>query len=82
MDNDKSFFASRSLGLHLFRGLIGGLALWGAIAFYHPYPWAGLLALAVMVVAFRGCPLCWSVGLFETSCGISKRRKTKPDSAA
>lgn len=81
MSKEKFSFASKSLGVHLLRGLIGGTAIWFAFVFYNTYPWASLLLLGVMILAFRGCPVCWSVGLYETSCDISKRRKQKQDNA-
>ena len=58
--------ASATVRRHLARGLVGLLALIGAIAgaaFAGP---AALALLAVTVVAWRGCPTCWAVGLLQT----------------
>jgi hypothetical protein len=59
-------FCSRSLGVHLLRGLLA-IALLGAallIAGAHPALRIGALAGAALLL--RGCPACWLVGLFET----------------
>ena len=59
-------FASQTLTGHLVRGALAITLLYAAISQQHTHPvWAaaaGLLAL----VAMRGCPVCWTVGLFET----------------
>ncbi len=59
-------FASRSVVEHLVRGLIGAGSLGWAIYLSDTQPLAliplGLLAL----LAFRGCPMCWILGLIET----------------
>ena len=59
-------FASKTISGHLARGAVGvgtmGFALWGAAA----HPWLPLAALPIALFAFRGCPLCWTVGLVQT----------------
>ena len=58
-------FASESLVGHLLRGGMGiGLLVWaiqhqaqGALS------WAAAIAA---LLAFRGCPMCWTVGLVES----------------
>ncbi|MCG7534523.1 hypothetical protein [Pseudoalteromonas sp. OOF1S-7] len=62
----KSQFASNSLTEHLFRGAIGLALLWYAIEIAAPYPFASLGLGIVTLVVFRGCPICWTIGLFET----------------
>jgi len=60
-------FASNTLLEHGLRGFVGIGALWYAvtIAAIHPL---GSLALGVLALfAFRGCPVCWAVGLVETA---------------
>ena len=65
-------FASESLIGHLLRGGIGmGLLVWaiqhqtqGALS------WAAALGA---LLAFRGCPMCWTIGLVE-----SVMQKIKP----
>ena len=60
-------FASNTLLEHGLRGAVGIGALWCAvtIAAIHPL---GSLALGIFaLLAFRGCPVCWTVGLVETA---------------
>lgn len=58
-------FMSQSLTEHLIRGVGGwaciALALWLA-----PTSLWALLLLPLALVFFRGCPMCWTIGLFET----------------
>ena len=63
-------FASKSLFEHALRGVIGIGAILAAIAIGRE---TGVIALiaslalaAVALVAFRGCPVCWTIGMFET----------------
>jgi hypothetical protein len=60
-------FASRTLGEHLLRGAIGAAAIAAALSVANgPSALAAIpLALAALV-ALRGCPMCWTVGLLET----------------
>ncbi|MFF3209775.1 hypothetical protein ACFYYB_03840 [Streptomyces sp. NPDC002886] len=68
-------YASRSVPRHLARGAIGFGLIVGSIALV---PVAGpvtLLAAPLALVAFRGCPTCWMVGLAQTiSRGRLERR--------
>jgi hypothetical protein len=61
-------FGGKSLFGHLLRGLAGfGAAYW---AFMHQgEPILAVLAVGVAFVLFRGCPVCWTVGLMETIAG-------------
>ncbi|MFE5618126.1 hypothetical protein [Streptomyces sp. NPDC056543] len=59
-------FASKSVPRHLARGVIGFGLIIGSIALV---PFAGpasLLAAPLALIAFRGCPTCWMVGLAQT----------------
>lgn len=59
-------FASASLAVHLRRGLVGFVAV--ALAWFS-WPRIGVVALApaaIGVVALRGCPTCWTIGLVQT----------------
>lgn len=66
-------FASQSLTEHVLRGLGGfgaiALAFWLAPA--HP---AALLLLLLGLLFFRGCPMCWTLGLIETITNTVRRR--------
>ena len=66
MSTQKSTFASNSLMEHLVRGAIGIGALIYAIQVAHSTPWLSLGLGLLMLAAFRGCPICWSIGLIET----------------
>ncbi|MET9313223.1 hypothetical protein ABZX12_15485 [Kribbella sp. NPDC003505] len=59
-------FASASLPRHLLRGLIGFGSLIAAFALLPSVGPLSLLLLPVTLLAFRGCPTCWVVGLIET----------------
>lgn len=59
-------FASTSLPRHLIRGAVGFGALIGSIALI---PFVGLLSLVLApigLLALRGCPTCWTIGLVQT----------------
>ncbi len=58
-------FASKSLTEHLLRGLVGVGAL-ATLAAYGSLGWPMLLLLPVALVALRGCPTCWTIGLVQT----------------
>lgn len=59
-------FASRSLPAHLLRGLVGFGSFAAAVAFI-PFFWPASLVLApVGLLALRGCPMCWAIGLAQT----------------
>ena len=59
-------FASHTLSEHILRGAIGIGALWISIAIAATSPWSSLALGVVVLAAFRGCPICWTIGLFET----------------
>lgn len=59
-------FASRTLIEHLLRGAVGIGALWCAVTIAAIHPWGSLALGALVLLAFRGCPVCWTVGLIET----------------
>ncbi|WP_433890246.1 hypothetical protein [Streptomyces sp. CA-111067] len=59
-------YASRSVTRHLIRGAIGLAVIAGSMA---AVPFAGpltLLAAPLGLIAFRGCPTCWAIGLAQT----------------
>ena len=60
-------FASNTFSEHIFRGAIGIGALWIAVATSATHPWGSLVLGVVVLTAFRGCPICWTIGLFETA---------------
>ncbi|MFK4140670.1 hypothetical protein [Streptomyces filamentosus] len=68
-------FASTSVPRHLARGAIGFGLVIGSIALVPVAGPATLLAAPLALIAFRGCPTCWMVGLAQTiSRGRLERR--------
>lgn len=59
-------FASRTLTEHLVRGVIGMGALSCAFIAATSSPWLLLILVPVALIALRGCPMCWIMGLIET----------------
>jgi hypothetical protein len=59
-------FASRSVPVHLARGLLGFGLIAASIALIPAAGPAALLLLPAGVVALRGCPTCWLIGLAQT----------------
>jgi len=59
-------FASASLTRHLVRGAIGFGGLIGSFSLLPVVGLISLLLLPLGVVALRGCPTCWTIGLIET----------------
>ena len=71
------FFASGSVTEHVLRGVLGLLLAVGAVVLAPAQPWA-LLGLIGTVVAWRGCPTCWALGLAHT---VSRGRAGCADAA-
>ena len=59
-------FATHTLGGHLIRGAIAFAFPYGAIGWQHAHPVGSVLAGLLALVAMRGCPACWTIGLVET----------------
>jgi hypothetical protein len=59
-------FASTSLPRHLLRGALGFGSLIAAFGLLPAVGPVSLLLLPVTLLAFRGCPTCWVIGLIET----------------
>jgi hypothetical protein len=59
-------FASKSVGAHVVRGAVAAVLIGWAVVYQTSHPVFAIGALVVAVVAMRGCPMCWTVGLFET----------------
>ncbi|MFI8106317.1 hypothetical protein [Streptomyces sp. NPDC086023] len=71
-------FASASVPRHMARGALGFGALAGSLALLPVVGVASLLLAPVGVVALRGCPMCWAIGLAETvSAGRLRRSCTE-----
>ena len=68
-------FASESLVGHLLRGGIGIWLLAWAIQHQEQTALSWIAAIAALL-AFRGCPMCWSIGLIESLMQKIKRPGT------
>jgi hypothetical protein len=64
-DPTAAMFASASLTEHLVRGVVGLVLVVLSLAYAGSHPWA-LLGLVPGVLAWRGCPTCWALGLAAT----------------
>jgi hypothetical protein len=66
-------FGSKTVLAHILRGVIGLSALALAILVARNTDTASVCAsvtLAIVaLIALRGCPMCWTIGLFETLRG-------------
>ncbi|MEU3845198.1 hypothetical protein AB0E88_34865 [Streptomyces sp. NPDC028635] len=87
-------FASKSVPRHLARGAIGFGLIIGSIALVPVAGPATLLAAPLALIAFRGCPTCWTVGLAQTisrgrlkrdcvngACTLTRATPSKDDTA-
>ena len=63
-------FASKSLVEHALRGVIGVSAIVAAVVVGRVPGGVAVVAslglAAIALVAFRGCPICWTIGMVET----------------
>ncbi|PZS32982.1 MAG: hypothetical protein DLM59_07215 [Pseudonocardiales bacterium] len=59
-------FASTTLTRHVARGVLGFGALAGAVGLIPVIGPVSLVLAPVALVALRGCPTCWMVGLIQT----------------
>jgi uncharacterized RDD family membrane protein YckC len=74
---ERSVFASASIARHLARGAIGFGLVGAALVLTASVGPVALLLAPLGMVALRGCPMCWTVGLIETvSAGRMRRSCT------
>jgi hypothetical protein len=59
-------FASRTIVNHVVRGVIAAALIMWALRHETSDPGFAFAAVVAAIVAMRGCPLCWTMGLFET----------------
>ncbi|MFF4456351.1 hypothetical protein [Streptomyces goshikiensis] len=59
-------FSNSSLPRHLARGAVGFGGVVGSIALLPGLGPVALLLLPIGVLALRGCPMCWTIGLLQT----------------
>jgi hypothetical protein len=65
MTPDRSALASSSVARHLTRGAIGFGLIGSAVALTPSIGPIALLLAPLGMIALRGCPTCWIVGLIE-----------------
>jgi hypothetical protein len=58
-------FASKSLSIHLLRGL-GGFGAFALAIVTIQFIWPMLILIPLGLFLLRGCPMCWTMGLIET----------------
>jgi len=68
-------FGSATLSAHLMRGAAAAALIVWAILHQTTQPWLSLSAGVAALLALRGCPMCWTVGLIET---LSQGRRVVP----
>jgi hypothetical protein len=73
--SEGSIFATRTLTGHLMRGAVAFGLLYTAISEQHTHPGWSLMAGVLALVALRGCPACWTIGLAET---VAQRLRRSP----
>ncbi|WP_033212507.1 hypothetical protein [Kitasatospora phosalacinea] len=62
----RSDFASASLPRHLLRGAVGFGAIAAGLGLLPVLGAVVLLLVPVGLLALRGCPMCWAIGLLQT----------------
>jgi hypothetical protein len=67
--------ASRNVGVHLVRGLVAAALIAWALLHQVTNPVLAAAAGGLALVAMRGCPLCWTVGLFATIGEVMAARR-------
>jgi len=60
------FFGSRSVAMHLLRGVLGFGFLAIALHYAPIIGWWALIPALAALVCFGGCPMCWTFGLIAT----------------
>ncbi len=73
VDPTTAKFASRSVPVHVVRGVLGLVLLVAGLVLASRSGW-WLLLLPVTVVLWRGCPTCWAMGLIatRTRCSVTR----------
>ena len=59
-------FASASIAAHLTRGVIAAALIAWAVLHQSSNPAFAVIAIVLAIVAMRGCPMCWALGLVAT----------------
>jgi hypothetical protein len=70
-------FASKSVSIHLLRGISGFAAFGLAIATIQ-FVWPMLVLIPIGLFLLRGCPMCWTMGLIETIRNSMRKSSDAP----
>jgi len=75
------YFGNKTIGLHLVKGFLGFVALFVSLSTIDQMVWPSLILLPLVVYLWKGCPMCWTLGLIETIVmTIHKRNEGVDDS--
>ena len=69
-------FASKTLTEHVVRGVLGASALVTSVVLASSHPILSVALLPLALVALRGCPMCWTIGLAQTLAAKLQGRTT------
>lgn len=69
-------FASKTIAAHLLRGAVGIGAFVAASMLAPAHPALAIAMLPVALVALRGCPMCWTLGLVQMVAARMAGRST------
>ncbi|HEY8025248.1 MAG TPA: hypothetical protein VIF60_11815 [Burkholderiaceae bacterium] len=72
-------FGNKTLPRHLMRGVLGFGALAASLATANTTIWPTLVLMPFALWMLKGCPICWTIGLFET---VAQRLHRHTDNAA
>lgn len=72
-------YSSKNVTAHILKGVLGFGGLIGAFALIPLVGAWSLLLLPVGVVALKGCPMCWTLGLIQTLSRGRLRRECDED---
>ena len=75
------YFGNKSITVHLLRGTLGLVAIYAATVFLSTKPWLSVVLFAVALFMLKGCPMCWTLGLFETIAMYIHKRHDNVDAS-
>ena len=74
------YFGNKTVRAHLFRGMLGFIALYVSLSTLNRATWPTLVLLPIVLYLLKGCPMCWTMGLIETIVmAVHKRNERKAE---
>ena len=70
-------FGNRTIAIHLLRGVLGILALYGSFSTMNETIWPSIILLPAAIFLLKGCPMCWTMGLIETIVMVVHKRNER-----